>query len=334
MKPAEQMIVKLASVLGLIFTRQLLEVISPTNSTWKLRQLLHGMMQSGVFECAASHFNHMGVMQPDSITRHKSSRHHIQKLSHVSCECSEADEGDQIMIGVDIPPKDMQNPVSNCRYLRFTSSLMQETAYDMFLIDQRRRLHRSAALFLESQAHKCDACGGGEFLPGHEAAAGLYVKPISLTASPAKMSDTDMDNATGKISASFSKLMNMEFKNFVNDFYSSIQMRYFLTLLITDTTLREKTSKLFESMQKSIKRRSSKVKPVGATDVDDEDGGEDEDLAGATSDDDEEDEDMVGDLPPVPLEVFGRRGRRNTITVHRSSVAPQDSVDVSGSCIR
>ena len=182
MKPSEQMIVKCASVLGLTFTRKMLEVISPTSNTWKLRRLLHSLMQSGVFECAASHFNHLGIMQPDSMNKNKS-KHHIGKSSHIVCLCPEAD--DRLILGVDIPAQDTYSkPISNCRYLRFTSSLMQETAYDLFLIDQRRRLHRTAALFLESQAHKCDACGGGEFTPGNDTAAlGVGFGPVSLTSS-------------------------------------------------------------------------------------------------------------------------------------------------------
>ena len=161
------MILKCASVLGTIFKRRMLEVISPTNSTWKIRRLLHGLMQSGVLECAASHFNSMGIMQPDSMNKNRSSRHHIGRSSQIICLCPEAEDKSMLVLGVDLPAQDKQTqPISNCRYLRFTSTLMQETAYDLFLSDQRRRLHRTAALYLESQAHKCDSCGGGEFLPG------------------------------------------------------------------------------------------------------------------------------------------------------------------------
>lgn len=38
----------------------------------------------------------------------------------------------------------------------------------MLLLDQRKKLHRLSALYLESFAHRCDSCGGGEFLAGHQ----------------------------------------------------------------------------------------------------------------------------------------------------------------------
>ena len=59
----------------------------------------------------------------------------------------------------------MNSALMNCKYLRFQSASMQETAYGMFVDTARRSLHRLAALYLESGAHKCRACGGGDFDP-------------------------------------------------------------------------------------------------------------------------------------------------------------------------
>ena len=43
---------------------------------------------------------------------------------------------------------------------------IQETAYNLCTEAQRKTLHMAAAHFLESQAHKCKNCGGGDFITG------------------------------------------------------------------------------------------------------------------------------------------------------------------------
>lgn len=39
-----------------------------------------------------------------------------------------------------------------CRFLRFTSFILQETTYEMLVEDARVMLHKKAALFLENEA--------------------------------------------------------------------------------------------------------------------------------------------------------------------------------------
>ena len=55
-------------------------------------------------------------------------------------------------------------PKKHCFYLKFVNSYVQETTYSLWLEDQKKELHEKAAMFLESQAHKCKACGGGGFV--------------------------------------------------------------------------------------------------------------------------------------------------------------------------
>ena len=97
-------------------------------------------------------------------------------------------------------------------------------------------------------------------------------------------------------------------------------------------SIREKTSHIFDAVQKSIKRHTATVQPE---EVEEEKEKDDtiEELDEAAAEE-EEKKDTMPDLPPVAMETFGRRGRRNTITVHRSSVVPDDIPDLSGSLIR
>ena len=53
----------------------------------------------------------------------------------------------------------------NCLYLKFSNNCVQETTYALWLKKQREGLHQKTAIHLESQAHKCRSCGGGDFLP-------------------------------------------------------------------------------------------------------------------------------------------------------------------------
>ncbi len=92
--------------------------------------------------------------------------------------------------------------------------------------------------------------------------------------------------------------------------------------------MKQKTSLIIDAMHNSMKRRKSQVGPDDKIDVN-------ADMSEET-DPNEEDEmkDSMPDLPPVQIEAFGRRGRRNTITVHRSSLIPENIPEISESCIR
>lgn len=54
-----------------------------------------------------------------------------------------------------------------CLFFHFANSFVQETAYALWLEDQRKALHEKAALYLEKSSQKCRSCGGNGFVPGH-----------------------------------------------------------------------------------------------------------------------------------------------------------------------
>ena len=54
--------------------------------------------------------------------------------------------------------------MQNSQFVVFQAASTQETAYEMFTQESRKTLHIGAAQFLEAQAHKCQACGGGDFI--------------------------------------------------------------------------------------------------------------------------------------------------------------------------
>ena len=143
MDSTDQMIVKCASILGLTFPRTMLEHILPSMSDDELDLSLQRLVEEGIFGCATAWHNESGSYT-GSIR------------SKVICECHGA------------RASETQDCAFTCKLLRFQSANMQETAYEMFVEGNRQQLHRAAALYLEGQAHKCQACGGGNFLPSAE----------------------------------------------------------------------------------------------------------------------------------------------------------------------
>ena len=52
--------------------------------------------------------------------------------------------------------RDKENGYAGCQTLRFTSSILQETTYEMLVEDARIKLHKKAAVFLEKEACSCE----------------------------------------------------------------------------------------------------------------------------------------------------------------------------------
>ena len=204
MKPAEQMLVKCAAVLGLTFTRRMLDIIVPNTTSWKIRRLLHILMKAGVFECATYHMalhgtSHGGSQRlASSVSSHFGTLGHGTRLSAgIICHCPKTEQQES---EVDIPSGSSYMFTTDCSHLRFTSAFMQETAYGLFLSKQRCKLHKQAAEFLESQAHKCTACGGGDFLPGgHQflVEAKLTTKKTTVDQSRAETTSTGKGSKSG-----------------------------------------------------------------------------------------------------------------------------------------
>lgn len=51
--------------------------------------------------------------------------------------------------------------------LAFCTPLLREAAYELWPKAQRMAMHCKCAAFLERQAHKCQCCGGGDFVAFH-----------------------------------------------------------------------------------------------------------------------------------------------------------------------
>ena len=172
MSATEQMILKCAAILGTSFTRTMLQAIVPNYSPTSFHAALNTLAQAGIIECAIA--AEARSLQSDLQTRSKDHLPLDNLQHHCTCLTKEDKQHTSFFSGnslnhasTTLHAKD-HPPVDECEMLQFVHAYVQETAYGLWTESQRTSLHESAALYLESQAHKCTNCGGGGFLTGHK----------------------------------------------------------------------------------------------------------------------------------------------------------------------
>lgn len=177
MMPLEQVTLKCASILGTEFHRNVLQAILLGSCRGTFDLVLYNLAKESIVECAslaAQHqnaHNHHGFYDfNDPVHAHQHTHHHHHHHHHsvassihgsVFCGCYADEMTKVINLSRLMTPS---GPKKHCLHLKFVNTYVQETSYSLWLEDQRRELHEKAAMFLESQAHKCKSCGGGGFV--------------------------------------------------------------------------------------------------------------------------------------------------------------------------
>ena len=177
MMPLEQVTLKCASILGTEFHRNVLQAILPGSCRGTFDLVLYNLAKESIVECAslaAQHqnaHNHHGFYDfNDPVQAHQHTHHHHHHHHHsvassihgsVFCGCYADEMTKVINLSRLMTPS---GPKKHCLHLKFVNTYVQETSYSLWLEDQRRELREKAAMFLESQAHKCKSCGGGGFV--------------------------------------------------------------------------------------------------------------------------------------------------------------------------
>ncbi|XP_067031685.1 LOW QUALITY PROTEIN: adenylate cyclase type 10-like [Acropora muricata] len=177
MLPLEQLTLKCSSILGAEFHRNLLQAILPKSIQKRLDLVVYNLAKESILECAslaAQHqiaHNHHGFYDFNDPTHsqqhphqpHHHHHHNVASSIHASVYCGcHADEVTKVLnLSRLMTPN---GPKKHCLYLKFVNTYVQETLYSLWLEDQRKEIHEKAAMFLESQAHKCKSCGGGGFV--------------------------------------------------------------------------------------------------------------------------------------------------------------------------
>ena len=154
--PSAQMVLKCATVLGTTFARATLAAIVPNNMTEQvLNHTIASLASHGLIQC-----HHAAQVSDQSGSTE-------QLTEGVECPCLLQRQQHSIASSASIhsvgSPNHYAMLISECQLLEFVHPYVRDTLYDLWTNKQRTELHEKAALFLESQAHKCKNCGGGGF---------------------------------------------------------------------------------------------------------------------------------------------------------------------------
>uniref|UniRef100_A0A1X7VFP5 Guanylate cyclase domain-containing protein n=1 Tax=Amphimedon queenslandica TaxID=400682 RepID=A0A1X7VFP5_AMPQE len=153
MSPSEQMVLKCAAILGNTFHRKMLEAILPSSNLESFNESLNSLAEVGIIDCLISiHVDHYGTRAKEYLSGLDID------LNQLGCSCLD--------LRRDSTKKQSQgnHSLESCQLLQFVHSYIQETALSLWTESQLKSLHETAALYLESEAHKCSNCGGGSFM--------------------------------------------------------------------------------------------------------------------------------------------------------------------------
>ncbi|KAI5127386.1 Adenylate Cyclase Type 10 [Manis pentadactyla] len=153
-----QMLVRyaaVAAVASLTFTTGLLLEILPCWNMKMMTKALAGLVKSGVFGCFRS------SKELRMALAHNEASFEV----HHRSGCLKPREG--VAPGEQEELRELESKVIECHIIRFCRPVMQKTAYELWLKDQKRAMHLTCARFLEENAHRCDRCHGRDFIPFH-----------------------------------------------------------------------------------------------------------------------------------------------------------------------
>ncbi|KAI5946171.1 Adenylate cyclase type 10 [Manis javanica] len=155
---SHQMLVRyaaVAAVASLTFTTGLLLEILPCWNMKMMTKALAGLMKSGVFGCFRSSKELRTALEHNEASfevHHRSSC--LKPREGVACR-----EQEEL--------HELESKVIECLVIRFCRPVMQQTAYELWLKDQKRAMHLTCVHFLEENAHRCDRCRSRDFIPFH-----------------------------------------------------------------------------------------------------------------------------------------------------------------------
>ena len=153
--PDAQLVLKCASVLGTTFSRAMLAAIVPNLTEQVINRTIASLASHGLIQC-----HHAAQVSDQSGSTE-------QLTEGVECPCLLQRQQHSIAPSSSIHSVGSSNHyamlISECQLLEFVHPYVRDTLYDLWTNKQRTELHEKAALFLESQAHKCKNCGGGGF---------------------------------------------------------------------------------------------------------------------------------------------------------------------------
>ncbi|XP_006147101.1 adenylate cyclase type 10 [Tupaia chinensis] len=167
---SDQMLVRRAAILGLTFTtEQLLEVLPG----WDMKMMIKALatlVESYIFDCFRNAKElRMGLKQ-------NAASHEL----HVRSQALRPSEGMAWHGEAEEAVGELQSVVAEIRIVRFCRPIMQKTAYELWLKDEKRAMHLTCTRFLEEDARRCQLCRGEDFVPYHHFVVDLRFNRLDL----------------------------------------------------------------------------------------------------------------------------------------------------------
>ncbi|KAL1769753.1 adenylate cyclase type 10 isoform X1 [Sigmodon hispidus] len=167
MSLSHQMLVRCAAIIGLTFTTELLFEILPCWNMKSMIKALATLVESNVFDCFRSSKDLQLALKQNVTTVEVHYRSSFLKLSEGLAHGKEE-------------LREMEGEVIECHLLRFCRPIMQKTAYELWLKDQKKVLHLKCARFLEESAHRCNHCRNRDFIPYHHFIVDIRLNTLDM----------------------------------------------------------------------------------------------------------------------------------------------------------
>ncbi|KAM9244797.1 adenylate cyclase type 10 isoform 2-T2 [Dugong dugon] len=168
MSLSHQMLVRCAAIIGQTFTTELLFEILPCWNMKMMIKALATLVESNIFDCFRN-----GKELRMALKQHSASFEvHFRSLSLKPSEGMALGEEEEL--------RELESEVIECHIIRFCKPMMQKTAYELWLKDQKKTMHLKCARFLEESAHKCDHCRSGDFIPYHHFTVDIRLNTLDM----------------------------------------------------------------------------------------------------------------------------------------------------------
>ncbi|XP_037362443.1 adenylate cyclase type 10 isoform X2 [Talpa occidentalis] len=168
MSLSHQMLVRCAAIIGQIFTTELLFEVLPC---WNMKMMITALatlVKSNVFDCFRSGKDLRMALRQNPPSFEVNCRSQFLKptagMAHSASE--------ELL--------ELESEVIECHIIRFCRPMMQKTAYELWLKDQKKAMHLKCARFLEEDAHRCDHCRSGDFIPYHHFTVDIRLNALDL----------------------------------------------------------------------------------------------------------------------------------------------------------
>ncbi|KAK7806947.1 hypothetical protein U0070_009440, partial [Myodes glareolus] len=167
MSLSHQMLVRCAAIIGLTFTTELLFEILPCWNMKTMIKALATLVDSNIFDCFRSSRDLQLALRQNVTTFEM----HYRSLALKPSEGLARGEEEL---------REKEGEVIECHILRFCRPIMQKTAYELWLKDQKKVLHLKCARFLEANAHRCNHCRNKDFIPYHHFIGDIRLNSLDM----------------------------------------------------------------------------------------------------------------------------------------------------------